>query len=179
MFEKLQPLDEFDYKKMAIASCLNAAMVSKMTTRSMLAEQLGWSKSYMTRFLSGKANLTLRTIHEFTSALGYDVDLAIHDAGTAGPLQPWQAVDADAYFTPVFNPNEVSPTFQVQIRMPSEVANDLITGNYADAYLAIQSFPPSKHLETSRIAFDESQINQPFDICSFSIDADKKMESVV
>ncbi|VTU36865.1 hypothetical protein H6CHR_04814 [Variovorax sp. PBL-H6] len=178
MFEKLQPLDEFEYKKMAIASCLNAAMVSKTRTRSMLAEQLGWSKSYMTRFLSGKANLTLRTIHEFVGALGYDVDLAIHDAGTAGPLQPWQAVGADANFTPVFNPNEVNPMFQVQIRMPSEIANDLITGNYADAYLAIQSFQPSNLFETSKIAFDESQVNQPFEICSFSIDAEM-MESLV
>jgi transcriptional regulator with XRE-family HTH domain len=164
MFENLSPLDEFTYKKMAIASCLNAAMVSKMKTRSALAEQLGWSKSYMTRFLSGKSNLTLRTIWEFTNALGYDVDLAIHEAGTVGPLQPWQASNDDASFTPVFNQNEAMPAIQMYLHTWNEVANDLINGNHSSHYLSIKGCSVNEQSENSKIEFNQASINSIFNL---------------
>ena len=53
-------------------------------TRSELAERLGTSKGYVTQFLDGRANMTLRTVSDVFGALGREIHFAADPASGAG-----------------------------------------------------------------------------------------------
>jgi transcriptional regulator with XRE-family HTH domain len=89
IFADLQPLEDFDLKKDQIASHLSALLVYAGISRTQLAATLGWSKSRVTKALSGEENLTIKTINAIASALGYDFDIVYKGVNAACPPQPW------------------------------------------------------------------------------------------
>ncbi len=95
MFADLDPLTVFDVKKDYIATQLTALMIHCGKNRSEMAEELGWKKSRITKVLSGHNNLTIKTICDFTTHLGYYFDVIFHGSNDQRPKQPWQTVKSE------------------------------------------------------------------------------------
>jgi len=79
LFEEAERMPEF-WEEGAIldfTEALCAAMEEKGVTRSELARRLGTSQAYITRVLSGHANLTLKTMSKLAFALGLQLDVAL------------------------------------------------------------------------------------------------------
>lgn len=75
---------------------MNALVAACGLSRAEIAERAGWKESYLSRILSGKQNLTLRTIARFEEAVGGDVLLV------AGPQpQPFQRVRLSSAASPL------------------------------------------------------------------------------
>lgn len=90
VFSDLPDLNEFEeFKKLEIAADLSALMVHAGVTRSQLARLLGWTRSRVTKVLSGDTNPTLKTVYEFSRALGYDVNLTYRRPVDDPVPQPW------------------------------------------------------------------------------------------
>jgi transcriptional regulator with XRE-family HTH domain len=126
IFSHLQPISAFDVKKDYIATQLAALMSFCEKSRSDMAEGLGWEKSRITRILSGENNLTIKTIWEFSSYLGFDYDVVFHSADQRRPQQPWQIERREIVFSQFWN------TLNQEINLPgilvTQAAYD-ITGN--------------------------------------------------
>lgn len=89
IFDDLAPVDDFAFKKDQVAAHLAALLSLSGVHRNKLGQKTGWQPSRISRTLSGNENLTIRTIHEFTKALGYDWDIVYRKEGAARPLQLW------------------------------------------------------------------------------------------
>jgi len=76
--------------------------------------------------LSGENNLTIKTIWEFSSYLGFDYDVVFHSADQRRPQQPWQIERREIVFSQFWN------TLNQEINLPgilvTQAAYD-ITGN--------------------------------------------------
>lgn len=81
----------FDIKAQSVSTDLVRAISELGFSQSDLAQKLGWSPSRVSRVLHGSANLTLRTLHEFASVLGLEVDVIYRRAGENKPPQPWES----------------------------------------------------------------------------------------
>lgn len=55
-----------------------------------LARQLDWKPSRVSRALSGRENLTIKTIAEIVRAADYDFDLVIRPKNSVRAFQPWE-----------------------------------------------------------------------------------------
>ena len=58
---------------------MNALVAESGMSRTEIAERAGWKEPYLSRVLSGKQNLTLRSLARFEEAVGGDV-LVVADA---------------------------------------------------------------------------------------------------
>ncbi|MHB1656994.1 MAG: helix-turn-helix domain-containing protein [Burkholderiales bacterium] len=136
IFSDLEPISAVEIKKDYLATQLAALMSFSGKNRSDMAEGLGWKKSRITRVLSGNENLTIKTIWEFSSYLGFDFDVIFHGPNDQRPKQPWQIEQSgiipihgmdlkmfDEHFTWI-------PSFIVNIQSSSDVESDLRTGNH-------------------------------------------------
>jgi antitoxin component HigA of HigAB toxin-antitoxin module len=85
--------DSFELQKDQVGTDLVSLVAFTDTSRTLLAEILGYKKSRVTRILSGMENLTLRTIHDVCKAVGYEFDVTFRKKLEAKPLQPWQTVE--------------------------------------------------------------------------------------
>jgi|GEM_PF-6703282 len=85
--------DDLSIKKDEVGTNLATLVAYSETTRSELAELLGWKKSRISRVLSGMENLTLRTIHDICKAIGYDFDVIFRKKDVAKSMQPWQTLE--------------------------------------------------------------------------------------
>ena len=56
---------------------------------------MGWKKSRFSKVISGKANLTLKTIFEISVATGYDFDLVFNNKNKKACSQPWNKFDSE------------------------------------------------------------------------------------
>lgn len=92
VFDDIAPIDSFTRKKMAVGTGLAALVAFAGCTRTQLGSKLGWNKSQISSVLSGKGNLTLKTMHDVGAALGYDFDVVFRSPQCRYALQPWEPV---------------------------------------------------------------------------------------
>lgn len=83
----------FDIKAQDIAVDLARAVAESGLSRAQLAEALGWKPSRISRVLGSGSNLTIRTIHQITNALGLDFDVVLRRPEQQRPAQPWEYRD--------------------------------------------------------------------------------------
>lgn len=82
-------LDPFDIKKEMVADHIKSLVHHIGQTHTELCENLGWKKSRFSKVISGKSNLTLKTIFEISVATGYDFDLVFNNQNRNVCHQPW------------------------------------------------------------------------------------------
>lgn len=88
------PYDAFeDFKKIEISVQLGALLSYAGKTRSEVASLMGVSKGRITALLSGDCNPTLKTVHDFCRALGYDFDLFFRVPAESPCAQPWDELE--------------------------------------------------------------------------------------
>lgn len=147
VFARVSPVDPFTFQKDQVATDLAALLSYSNKTRLDLIESLGWKKSRISTVLSGKGNLTLKTLHEFTSDLGYEFDVVFRSPDTPLPMQPWQRQEQKTAISYVTY-DGLGPRIEVQ--SAAQVANDIHTGNHKDCYFSLyesiqpESFEPKK-----------------------------------
>jgi antitoxin component HigA of HigAB toxin-antitoxin module len=88
-------LDAFEIKKEIIADHIKSLVHHIGKTHSELCQELGWKKSRFSKVISGKANLTLKTIFEISVATGYDFDLVFNNKNKRACSQPWNKYDSE------------------------------------------------------------------------------------
>ncbi len=137
MFAELPPADPFLLKKDEIAAALNALLIFSGGNRSELAERLNCNKSRVTNILSGKANLTLNTLWEFSSCLGYDFDVVFRAFKQKRALQPWQKASALPVIVEakISNSKGIKP-ITVIVQTANEVARDMARGSHKSMYVS-------------------------------------------
>ncbi|MDK1671247.1 helix-turn-helix transcriptional regulator [Moraxella osloensis] len=87
-FSQLSPVD---VKKEAIASNFLALIHHCGIKKIDLAEKLGWEQSRLSKVLSGKENLTIKTMVELAVALDYDFNVIFSKPNEHRSLQPWES----------------------------------------------------------------------------------------
>ena len=139
MFAGLEPLTAFEVKRDRVATQLVALMNYCGKSRSTMAEELGWKKSRVSSVLSGRNNLTLKTICDFSTHLGYDFDVIFHGSDQPIPMQPWQ-IRASTFLPVVgrrFSDRLSQMSFPViDIQSAVEVAADWSAGKYKKYYIS-------------------------------------------
>ncbi len=158
MFADLDPLTAFDVKKDYIATQLAALMIHCGKNRSKMAEELGWKKSRITKVLSGHNNLTVKTICDFTTHLGYDFDVIFHGPNDQRPRQPWQMVKSE--ITSIWSEVPVEyplPSFVLNVHPIHEIEADLKEKTNRSHYLSIDILDvATDKLNTRRLDTDTS-----------------------
>lgn len=80
---------------------VNRVFLLSRTRKTSIAAKMGVSRAYITQILSGKRNLTLKTISDFCRCCGFELDLKIKKIGTREKIQSipdsmrWLFWDAD------------------------------------------------------------------------------------
>lgn len=118
----------FDIKKDQIATDLICLMAQAGLNRSELSGSLGLPKSRITKLLSGKENLTIKTIFLFSRKLGFDFDVIFRHSSEQRTPQPW-AVGEVSHATRNF----IKSRFECQTA--NQVLGDLRSGSNATHYL--------------------------------------------
>lgn len=151
-FLDVNPIDPFELKKNYLATQLAALMSYNGKTRSEMAAELGWQKSRVTKVLSGNDNLTIKSICEFSTHLGYDFDILFHFHEQPRPKQPWQIRDNGRLniFTDALH------TFSIplQLQSPSEVLSDILSGNGESSYWSFDTHNMFGSIETIDLTRD-------------------------
>ena len=88
-------LDPFSIKKEIIADHIKSLVHHIGKSHTELCDELGWKKSRFSKVISGKANLTLKTIFEISVATGYDFDLVFNNKNKKACFQPWNKFDSE------------------------------------------------------------------------------------
>lgn len=156
MFSGLEPLTALEVKKDYLATQLTALMIHCGKTRSEMADELGWQKSRVTKVLSGHDNLTIKSICEFSTHLGYDFDVVFHSDEQPRPRQPWQIQDTEMQNLPIDNLQILNLPFNAQ--SPGEVFIDILSGNGRKEYWSFdtQMFGNGKTIDVATSAFPAS-----------------------
>lgn len=138
-FSDVSPVDPFELKKIYLATQLAALMSYSGKTRSEMAEKLGWQKSRVTKVLSGHDNLTIKSICEFSTHLGYDFDVIFHsdEQPRPRPRQPWQIQEIEKSNLPIGSLQIINLPLQSQ--SPYEVFVDILSGNAKPNYLSFDT----------------------------------------
>lgn len=137
MFSDLEPLSAFEIKKDSVATQLAALMVHCGKNRSEMAEELGWKKSRVTRILSGHGNLTIKTVCEFSTHLGYDFDVVFHGYDERRPRQPWQIQRTETTNLPRESLRVLN--LPIETQSAQEVFVDLLAGKGRENYLSFNT----------------------------------------
>lgn len=112
-------IDLYELQMELVAADLAILLKHSGISRAELAQKLGWQKSRITRVLSGDDNLTLKTISQFTEALGYTFDVVFHNKNYPKPKQPWQ-IDKEISQKP-------QPKYIIQLQDSDSVFDDLVS----------------------------------------------------
>lgn len=104
-------------------------------SRSELAKKLNWTKSRVTKVLSGDENLTIKTITSVAECLGYTFDVIFHNENYEQPKQPWHIdrLNKSILAEPLYS----IPPMEVKVQDGNAVFNDIMEGNDADTYISI------------------------------------------
>jgi len=94
-FLNFSQLDPFDIKKQIIADHIKSLVHHIGKSHTELCNDLGWKKSRFSKVISGKANLTLKTMFEISVATGYDFDVVFNNKNEKLCHQPWHESDTD------------------------------------------------------------------------------------
>lgn len=158
IFSDLEPIDPFNLKKDYLSAQLAALMSFSGKSRSALADELGWKKSRITNVLSGRSNLTIKTIWEFVSHCGFDFDVVFRAPDAERPRQPWQLskpiINTSVLVRNVSVSDRATHAFGhvvIQIQTAAEVAQDLHDGNHKSHYFYL-NIP--KAVETTQPAIE-------------------------
>ena len=81
---------QLDIKAQDTGVTLTRALFESGKTQAQLARELNWKPSRVSRVFSGKGNLTLRTLHKITSALGFEFDIILRKKQQRRAPQPWE-----------------------------------------------------------------------------------------
>lgn len=86
-------LDPVDVIKEKVAADLATLISFSGVKRKDLAKKLGWKESHLSKTLSGRENLTIKSISRVALALDYDFDVVFHK-NTPIPMyvQPWEDI---------------------------------------------------------------------------------------
>lgn len=137
MFADLEPLSAFEVKRDYVATQLAALMLHCGKSRSDISEELGWKKSRVTQVLSGKKNLTLKTICEFSTHLGCDFDVVFHGINQPALKQPWQIGSLDSTY---FSAEKLKTiTLPTKAQSAFEVVIDVLQGKGKEFYYGATS----------------------------------------
>lgn len=142
IFSDLPPIEPFDVKKDFLGAQMAALMTFSGKSRADLVSDLGWKKSRISSVLSGKCNLTIKTIWEFTSYFGLDFDVIFRTSDEQRPNQPWQKsvekISVKVARRQISDEFSKMPTIPViEIQTANEVAKDLLTGNHKSYYFSV------------------------------------------
>lgn len=80
----------FEIKAQTVAIDIVRAMTEIGLTQTQVAEKLGWKPSRVSRVLHGAPNVTLRTLNDLATALGFEFDVIYRRAGQRRAPQPWE-----------------------------------------------------------------------------------------
>ncbi|MDN5638164.1 MAG: helix-turn-helix domain-containing protein [Staphylococcus equorum] len=147
-----------------VASHLVGLLRHQNISRSELAKDLGWSKSRVTKVLSGDENLTIKTMTMITQKLGYDFDIIFHNKNYEKPKQPWQ-IDREKITTHQIaaQPSQSRPEIFLELQTGEQVVNAVLAGREKEYYVSITS-PPNFISEraiqiTPELKSDDSRID--------------------
>ena len=79
-----------ELSKTAVAADLAVLTARAGVSRTELAKRLGWSKARVSQVLGGNGNLTVKTIHAVTRALGHRFDVVFRTSHEARVPQAWE-----------------------------------------------------------------------------------------
>lgn len=146
MFGDLPDFDLLELKYDEVATGLNALMVHSHRNRSSMAKFLRWQRSRVTKVLDGESNPTVKTLCQFSWALGYDFDVVYRLPGEQRPDQPWEkrALAATAAVIDVRLDFD-QPHIVLAIQTADEVANDISDGRAQSHYISLSV---ASHVET-------------------------------
>lgn len=144
LFDFIDELEPEDIQKEVVAADLSMLLVHTNCSRSQLATDLGYTKSRISRILSGDENLTLKTLTKVADALGYTFDVIFYNEKYDQPKQPWHIdrLNKAVLVEPICS----KPAIEVKVQDGKAVFNDLIEGNDADFYFSF-----SKNFDINKI----------------------------
>lgn len=119
-----------EIKKDEIATDLICLMNQARLKRSQLSEHLNMPKSRITKILSGRENLTVKTIFLYARRLGFDFDVIFRHHTSPRTLQPWQPTEIH-HQTKSFLAQNFTTKTQFQ------VAEDISNGTGSSLYLCL------------------------------------------
>lgn len=180
LFGDLPPLDPFGLKKDEVAANLAALMARMSITRSQVAERLQWNKSRVTKVLSGRANLTLATLYEFTSCMGYDFDVVFRLIREKRALQPWQRIEITSVNIPPpkGDSQRTMSEFVIEIQTPQEVMRDMESGNNKPIYFSLSRVPSENSLKTIEVGGAKQLSTPSFNFLSISTKECKNAQKI-
>lgn len=144
LFDFIDELEPEDIQKEVVAADLSMLLVHANCSRSQLATGLGYTKSRISRILSGDENLTLKTLTKVADALGYTFDVIFYNEKYDQPKQPWHIdrLNKTVRAEPVF----AKPQIEFKLQNSGEVFEDLMAGEDSPYYISI-----SKNLDINKI----------------------------
>ncbi|HEX5736944.1 MAG TPA: helix-turn-helix domain-containing protein [Hydrogenophaga sp.] len=72
-----------ELKAVDVAADLTLLLNQAGVPRAELASKLGWSRSRVSRVVSGRENITVQTLEKVAAALGYSFDTVFREVGAA------------------------------------------------------------------------------------------------
>jgi plasmid maintenance system antidote protein VapI len=135
MFSGLEPLRKIDIKLDEISTSLSALMSVSRKSRSDMANMIGCKKSRITKILSGKENVTVKTILSFCSSIGYDFDIFFRKEFENRVRQSWETA-------PILKINNNTGYFRdivhLILQSPAEVVEDIKNNEGSPWYIKIE-----------------------------------------
>ena len=135
LLDEVEASDPFEVKKDQLAVQMAALMSFAGKTRSEMGELLGWKRSRVTSVLSGRCNLTAKTVHDFSSRLGYDFDVIFKLAHEASARQPWAKAATTVLIE--LKPPKDSFSRVLHVQTAPEVAADIAAGAEKSYYISL------------------------------------------
>lgn len=160
LFDFIDELEPEDVQKEVVAADLSMLLVHSNCSRSQLATDLGYTKSRISRILSGDENLTLKTLTKVADALGYTFDVIFYNENYNQPKQPWHIdrLNKAIYAAQMHSSSEIG----LKIQGAEEVFKDLLAGKDAPYYISagktfdmdkIRSVQPIKNKSINETGF--------------------------
>lgn len=160
MFGDIYDIDMSVMQMESIATDLVFLLKHSGLSRSDIASKLGWSKSRVTKVLSGDENLTIRTITSMAECLGYGFDVIFYNENYEQPKQPWHIdrLNKSVRAEPVSSKTQI----EFKLQDAKEVFEDLLAGKDAPYYISlnktfdvnkIESLQTTEKITSSKNAF--------------------------
>lgn len=136
LFDFIDELEPEDIQKEVVAADLSMLLVHANRSRSQLATDLGYTKSRISRILSGDENLTLKTLTKVAEALGYNFDVIFYNEKYDQPKQPWHIdrLNKSVQAEPL---HLKAPSVELKLQNSEDVFNDFMEGNDAKYYISV------------------------------------------
>lgn len=134
-FFDFSDVDPLLIKTTHIANQIVALMSHEGINRTNLASRLGWKNSRLSAVLSGKRNLTIKTMLSLSSALDYDFTISFFKENEYESHQPWDFSNKMVDIEPtIFN---ACGNIRLDLQTQSEVLRDIASDSGSDMYVSI------------------------------------------